>query len=483
MKYVAFLVVLCSISASHAQGIVLESYTGKRPDDIARLLAPFHEELASRGYASGDTLARRYEATVSRPALAKDGLPSDFEDCIERGHKAWSAGRYDEAISALGPMIDAAHASSGAFAQNQPLRARLLKALIAYALSQQRTGDLADAKVTLAEILRSFPDTELSRTQYGPDVFELYEAVRRAHQHRGRLAIKVPTDTTVVFVNERFENVGNVNKADVVPGEYRVYLQDANQLSRVHRVLVKADQTSELAIDIDRDAVLRTSASWTGFAFANAGERARLEARSAVDFARAVHAKSVIVVGLDFANGRQAIVGVLLDLRTGREIRRAHLSFDPEPTSERIRALARFLAGEAAMADLDVQVAEAKPEEPKPDVAKRGGRRWMLWTGIAAIGVGLGGGVLALDFVGDAHDAGDELKRVCAVSCTSAQSRTLEGRQDRANRNAIISGVAGGLVAATGVVFIALSRGSPSTSSVALVPRAGGAVATYSVAF
>jgi hypothetical protein len=135
------------------------------------------------------------------------------------------------------------------------------------------------------------------------------------------------------------------------------------------------------------------------------------------------------------------------------------------------------------MADLDVQVQEAKPEEPRPDVAKRGGRRWMLWTGIVAIGVGLGGGALALDFVGDAHDAADELKRVCAVSCTSAQSRALEDRQDRANRRAIISGVAGGLVAATGVVFIALSRGSSSTSSVALVPRADGAVATYSVAF
>jgi hypothetical protein len=58
MKYAVLVLVVC-VSAARAQGIVLESYTGQRPGDVARLLSPFHEELAARGFMTGDTLARR----------------------------------------------------------------------------------------------------------------------------------------------------------------------------------------------------------------------------------------------------------------------------------------------------------------------------------------------------------------------------------------------------------------------------------------
>lgn len=189
-------------------------------------------------------------------------------------------------------------------------------------------------------MLRSFPDTQLSRAQYGPEAFELYEQVRQANDQggRGRLAIKVSSASTVVFVNERFQNVGNVDKGDVVPGEYRVYLQVGQQLSRVHRAIVKADQTTDLVIDMGFDTAVHTSAAYTGFTFASANDRERHEARYAVAFARAIHASSLIVVGLDLVNGRPAITGALLDLNTGRDIRRASLALDPEPTSERPRA-------------------------------------------------------------------------------------------------------------------------------------------------
>lgn len=491
MKYVALLVLLCSLSVARAQGIVLESYTGRRPDDMTRMLSPLHEELAGRGYTTGDTLARRYETTVSRPAQAKDGMPSDFEDRIERGHKAWIAGRFDEAVSILVPIVDAAHANAGAFAQSQTLRNKLLKGLIALALSQQRRGDLAAAKETLAEVRRSFPDTQLSRAQYGPDAYELFEEVRRTQGQggRGRLKIDVSAESSVVFVNEHFENVGRVAKDDVIPGDYRIYAQMAQQLSRVHRVAVRADETASLSIDMRFDAVLHTSPAWIGFEFAGPGDRARDEATYALKVARETKAKGLIVVGIDHTNGRPSLIGVLLDLRAGREIRRASLALEPEPSAERVRSLARFLAGEEPVEGIDVlvqEVAATAGDEPKARddaTSAPSDRRWMLWTGIAAIGVGLGGGVLAIKFVGDAHDAGDELQRVCAVSCPGEQARSLESKQDRANRNAVISGVAGGVVAAAGVVFIIISQRSSSAPSVAFVPVNSGAVATYSLAF
>src|SRR5262245_58193393 len=132
------MVAAVAMPRARADGIVIERYVGQRPDDATRLLAPLHEALATRDFAAGDAPGRKYEAAVSRAALTKTGLPPDFEDAVERGHKAWISGRFDEAISALAPLVDAAHANAGAFAQNQPLRDRVLKALIALALAQQR---------------------------------------------------------------------------------------------------------------------------------------------------------------------------------------------------------------------------------------------------------------------------------------------------------------------------------------------------------
>ena len=49
----------------------------------------------------------------------------------------------------------------------------------ALALSQQRKGDLAAARDTFQELLRSYPDAEISRGTYGPDAHGLFESVRR----------------------------------------------------------------------------------------------------------------------------------------------------------------------------------------------------------------------------------------------------------------------------------------------------------------
>ncbi len=338
-------------------GIVLESYTGDRPDDATRLLSPLLDELAKRGVVGGyDVVGRKYEAEVSRSTLSIEGLTPDFADRIERGHKAWIEGRFDEAVSLLSPMIDAAHANPGAFAQNQPLRERLLKGLIALALSQQRMGDPSSSRTTFGEILRSFPDTQLSRATYGPDAYNQFEEVRRAATARGRLTVKVPDESGVVFINEHFENVGTTSKADLVPGEYRVYVQLGKQLTRSHTVIVRGNQETTLAFQPAYDAAIRTTPHWTGLAFATPAERERDESAFAAKFAREIGAGSVIVVGYDQVRGRAAVVGSIVNLETGREIRRASLALEPEPSVERVRALARFLAGDQATTGIDVQL-------------------------------------------------------------------------------------------------------------------------------
>jgi hypothetical protein len=482
--FIALLAASLAPRAARADGIVLESYTGTRPDDATRILAPLHEELDGRGYTSRERLARAFEASVSRPALTAEGLPPDFADRVDRGHKAWIAGRFDDAVATLVPAVELARANAGAFAQNQALRDKLRKALVALALSQQRKGDLAEAKSTFGEVLRSFPDAQVSRAQYGPDAYELFESVRKANgtDGRGRLIVKAPVDGAVVFVNERFENVGTLTKPDVVPGEYRVYVQVGRQSSRVHRVVVERDRDTTLALDPLLDATLQTTPRWTGFVFSSAGEREQREARFAVDVARAAKATSVVVVGFDNVKGRPSLIGALIDLQTAKEIRRASLALEPEPTIERIRSLARFLAGDAAAArGLDVLVQTAPvtaASAPEQTLSRPGGRRWMRWTGIAAIGLGAVGGGFAVKFGLDARDLDARLVETCKVSCTPDQARTLTDDRDGSKRNAIISASVGIAAITTGIVLLVMSRDrAPDAPTVSWTPTEGGAVA------
>src|SRR5688500_5924353 len=120
---IATLLVPVAAVADEGFGVVVESYTGERPATAATVLAPVLRELAARRFLAGaDAVGRTFEAQVSRPAISAQGLPADFAEQIERGHRAWISGTFDQAVSVLGPIVDAAHANSGAFAKNPGLR-------------------------------------------------------------------------------------------------------------------------------------------------------------------------------------------------------------------------------------------------------------------------------------------------------------------------------------------------------------------------
>ena len=420
-RILVVLALLAFSAPARAGGIVLESYTGERPADAARLLAPVLEELSRRDFAAGDTVARTYETQVSRVALVPGGIPSDFAAQIDRGFKAWVGGRFDEAVKVLVPLIENAHANTGAFARDPSLRDPLLKGLIALALAYQRIGDPAAMRAAFAEILRSFPDAVISRATYGPDAQQAFDQVRRDVQAGGKglLQVNVAGDNGVVFIDEAYRAVGSTT-AELAPGEYRVVVMLNKQPSRNHRVTVRAGVESVIEIDVKLDQAIRTD-RYTGLAFADQADREAHEASYAQQFARAIGASAVAVVGIDVVRGRTAVVGSLVSLQTGREIRRASLPVEPDPSRDKLRALARFLAGDDPEPGLDVQFSRgsdgavataAEPttgEEPArtggaepTDRGERGdGRRWGGWRFVTAgLGVaGLGAGIvqIALD--------------------------------------------------------------------------------------
>jgi tetratricopeptide (TPR) repeat protein len=110
-------------------------------------------------------------------------------------------------------------------------------------------------------------------------------------------------------------------------------------------------------------------------------------------------------------------------------------------------------------------------------------RRWMQWTGIGAVGAGAVGLGLGVKFALDGRARNDDLKKTCAVSCTSAQALAIVHDGDAANRNAMIATVAGGVFVAGGVALVVLSRLGHETPAVAITPMPGGAAAIYGFSF
>ena len=387
---------LCHVAPAVAgDAIVLESFTGSRPDDASATLKPVIDELAARSFVVGPNVIAKFEARASTPALSPEGLPTDFADQVEKGHRAFLTGKFEDAVAILQPLTNAARANPGAFAQNQTLREKLLKASIALALSQSRQGQLDASQATFGEILRSFPDATVPRGTYGPEAYTQFEQLRTklASVGRGRLLVKINNEAAVVFVNERFEHVGTTIKPDLYPGEYRVFAQVGKALTRSHRVLVKANEDVTVTIDAGFDIAVQTSGKWVGLQFETAAEREKLESTYAAAFANAIDAKAVVVVGLDQVRGRTAVVGTLVNLLNGREMRRASLAIDPAPPSDRLKALAGFLAGGEASGGIDVQLDGGGSTAP---VAGHGGagsvegvhasgssQRWGGWPWIA----------------------------------------------------------------------------------------------------
>ena len=397
-------------SAARAGGIVLESYVGARPDDAGELVHPLLDELGTRGFVSGFTaVGSKFESEVSRPAIVQQGLPLDFADQVERGHRAWVGGRFEEAVRTLTPLVELAHANPGALLDvtDHAQRDRLLKAMIALAISQQRLAELPAAKATLSEVLRSFPDAAIAKSAYGPDAAALFDEVKReaGAAGRGRLIVHTGDSTAVVFVDEHVENIGSVNKGDLYAGEYRVLIQVGPMVSRSHRAIVRPGEDTTIDIDLAFDQSIHTARAWTGLTFASTADRDRLEAPYAAQLAKAIGARSVAVVGIDETRGKPTLVGALIALATQRESRRASLALEPPPPPGRVRALARFLGGDGPEKGLDVQLdgagppsgALTPPPAPPRDLAVAPGGTWGGWkwiTGATAVGALVAGGVL-----------------------------------------------------------------------------------------
>lgn len=463
------LVFFCNLARAD-DGIALEAFTGERSPDASRLLSPIFDELAHNKISSGDTVGRLFETAISRPARTEKGMPSDFTEQADRGFKLWAQGKFDESIRTLLPLVELAHRNSGAFAKDPALREPLRKAMIGLALAQQRNGDPGAMRSTFEEMARSYPDASLSRATFGPEASMSFDEVKRAviAQGNGKLTVRV-VDGGVVFVDEAYRGSGTTT-VEVPPGEYRVVVVANDQPSRTHYVTVHAGGEAAVVVDAAFDQTVRTS-GWTGFQFATAAARDAHEAGYAAQLARDVGAKSVALVGIDQVKGRPSIVGSLISLETGREIRRASIAVEPDPSTERLKALAKFLAGEAPADGLEVADVLKLPEPAHHEVDASGtftvDRRWGGWRWISlAPTIGLFGVSAYLYHL----DGACHVKQTIGSMCVTFYDN---------NPADVVTLIAGIPFAALSIYLFATQTTTVSTRTAYLLPTAHGAVAGY----
>ena len=393
-----FILTASARGAAASEVVVLESYGGIRSADADRLLAPLLVELGERGFVTRMAgLGTRIEARVSGPGgPMTDGDRGEVEKLVEEGFARWLEGEFAPAVDELARAVERYHQSPATLAQDQARRDQVLRALVGIAMAQKRLGQGDAAQRAMAELVRSFPDREVSRAEFGPEAQALYREVKRELDgaRHGGLEIDVDDDGVLVFVNERYEAVGDVAKDDLVPGRYRVYVQKERRgVGRSHEIEVTAGATQRLVIHWGMDAALRT-APFVGFAFASEAQRGKAEAPLATAVARAIGASSVVVVGIRPVEGRRALVGTVLSLETAKPLRTAALVLEPvEPGDDKIRGLARFLAGEEPDPGL-ILAREIVADHRARDVARPWySDRWgwaLSGAGLAVAGVGVG---------------------------------------------------------------------------------------------
>jgi tetratricopeptide (TPR) repeat protein len=135
----------------------------------------------------------------------------------------------------------------------------------------------------------------------------------------------------------------------------------------------------------------------------------------------------------------------------------------------------------------ELEACATKPPPPVPTVAPpvaplviEHRRTWMTKAGIAGLGGGAVGIGVGIAFMVRGASKQDELRDACATSCTSERARSLDAAGQAANRNATIGFVAGGVLAAAGVVLIVLDG---RTRGPVVTPESGGASVAWSWSF
>jgi len=464
---------LCGTVRAGTRGILLESHAAERPDYAARFVDALVASMGEDAPLHGRALAQRVESQIS----ATPGPPEPGEDLkaqVQRGRSQFIEGKFAEAITTLERVRSAMLERPALLATNQPLRDALHMALLYLGHAYLRTDHGENAAERVGEVVRSFPDKELSLARYGPELVKLYRRVRRemSQQPRGTLSVKTNPAGCLLFVNERYVGLSPITVEGLHQGRYRVYAQLGQARGRVHRVNVTG-QGAQLTINFELDHVLVTE-PLVGFRYDTVEQMEKREVADGAAVARALDAPTVFLIGFRRHEGRRALLGTVINAATGAVVRSGMIALEPaEPSRTTLGAMGSFLLAGKGGSEVIVRskgglmTHGAAPRHGSGGSGFFSARLWKWITlGLGVAGIGAGATLIALDGKGTCGE----------TRCPDAYNTMTPGIATIA--------VGGAAAAASVVLFILDARGDGGAERRALIapgllPGGGGVSARF----
>jgi len=462
----ALLLLLAARAWAGETPVALEVYAGAPPEDARYYVDYLLRTMGQEAPLHGAELRQRIESNLSHsPGTSEQ--PKNIRHLVEDGRRLFIEGQFMDAAAELEQARETLMNKVALVASDQTLRDALHKALLMLAHSYLRLKQPDRATEMISQVVRSFPDRDLSMVRYGPDLVSFYKKVRREmdRQPRGTLAVSTRPEKCLVFVNERFIGLSPTRVVDLYPGRYRIYIQRPKERGRIHVANVNGGD-HQISIDFELDRVLRTE-PFVGLQFRDRAMMERDEARYAAAVARGVESPMAVVLGFRRYQGRRMLQGTTVSADTGRPIRTGMVALEPAaPSPDTIKALGLFLVSGKPGSGVIVGGGEGGSVPASGGVApadRAGGpgffsARVFKWVtlGLAVAGLASGITLIALDGTGtcDAPEGG---------LCPQSYETMVPG--------AVLTAAGGAAAVGSGLLFWWDARGT--RREVALLPWAG----------
>ncbi len=209
---------VCMLAGAHrasAGTIVVESYGGERPADAEQLLPTVLAELGSRGFDTGAALSKQIVDRMSAQAaiLAPEQV-AEAQRFLDSGQSNFLSGDFALAVKDLTFGLGLFDGAPATLARDPDLLDVRFRGLVYLSLAYKRQGKQSEATRTMAELIRSYPNRQISRTEFSPEVRDLHRKIgdELDQQGLGSLKITIDDQRTSVFVNERYVGGGNVTE-------------------------------------------------------------------------------------------------------------------------------------------------------------------------------------------------------------------------------------------------------------------------------
>lgn len=443
--------------------VVVESYEGERSSGASAALQPVYADLIQRGFTVGPALATRISERASHDAgMLSASEVVDAQRQVDDAYQRFIEGDYDRALAQARAAITIYDGAAGHLAREPALRDLRYKALLIAARSSEVKGSAQDAFGLMAEAIRSFPDRPVSGAQFDPTVNALYNRVRRELDRQGAGSLEVTLDDpgVNVFVDEQFVGAGSTKREHLAPGRYRVYVSKGQDVGRVHDVDVAPGTAATIIIDWQLDRALRTSGSLVALQF-DMNTSIDTEARSASQLARAIGAKTIVVLSVRPINGRSAVAGYAVAVESQTRTFGAVQIEPVSPSADTFAQLAALLAGDRVDASGLITTEPVRALDISGDAALLAELSEPHWYddrwGWVVTGTGallLGGGVFA-------ETRASSLDDQASRETSQVERQRLQDSASSYRTTGGVLAITGGAVLVAGIVRLVLTPSRP----------------------